>query len=152
MEVFVFAFLNTVMALGAGVLIVMLIVRGVNHGQNVRHEAYREALEKGVYDYRLLERPKKKRGSASLGWGIVFVATGISLLIGFALLGVFGDAAIGGLMPLLVGIGLILFHVIMRGRADEGVVANGEPVRFAADSSVAMPEAVGRKEEKGIGS
>jgi hypothetical protein len=152
MFMFFFSFLTTLVALGAGVLIVMLIVRGVNHGQNIRHEAYREALEKGVYDYRLLERPRRKRGAGSLGWGIVFVAIGIALLIGFLLLGIFRESAIGGLIPLLVGAGLLLFHFVMRGRADEDLAINGEPVRFAPDSSVVTPASLPRKEEKGLGS
>jgi hypothetical protein len=131
MGMFFISFLTTLVSLAAGVVIVMLIVKSVNHKQNVRHEMFKEALERGVYDPRLIS--KKSHGNATLGWGIFFVAIGIAQLIGYMILGIFSEAAIGGLVPLFVGGGLILFHRLVLGKKDD-TDKNGEPIRLTPDS------------------
>ncbi len=124
-----FSFLITLVSVGALVLIVLLIVKSVEHSRRVRQEAFLKALEGGVYDCELLGR--KRRSVASLGWGITFIAVGLALLIGFVSLGIIGDALIGALIPLFIGVGLTIFHVLVR-RASLGTEANGEPISIAA--------------------
>ncbi len=146
MGVFFMSFLTTLVSLAAGVIIVMLIVKSVNHKQNVRHAMFKEALERGVYDPRLIA--KKSRGNATLGWGIFFVALGIAELIGFMVLGIFSEAAIGGLVPLFVGAGLILFHMLVGGKKDD-TEKNGEPIQLPPDAKPLVSGSSFGKEIKG---
>ncbi len=127
MDPFAFALLTTLVSIAALVLIVMMIVRGITHRQNVRHKAYKEALDRGVYDPSLLQ--KKRRGYASLGWGLVLTAMGIGMLIGFIFLGILSDGAPGVFITLFIGIALIAFHVIVTMRFKDEA-QNGEPVKL----------------------
>ncbi len=85
----------------------------------LRYMNYRETLalaEKG------LTRPEKKSGSRGfLRWGILITALGFALTLGLYFIG-FGSADVyplhlgpwmlGGFVPLFLGIGLILIHVL----------------------------------------
>ena len=132
-----FSFLVTLISLVACVLIVMLIVRSVQQGRVAREKAFRAALDRGVYDPKLI-RSTSSGGSraASLGWGIFFFMVGIALLIGLGTLGVLADAALGGLIPLAIGVGLISFYIIMK-RSQKDIEHNGDPIRF--DPKVGQP-------------
>jgi hypothetical protein len=135
-SVFAFAMVQTLISLAATVLVVLIIVKAVERGNQRRHEAFVKVLEAGVYDRALLK--KKTRGYASLGWGIVFAAIGAGLFVGFAMLGILADALIGAMVPLFIGIGLIVFHSIVRRAASEEK-ENGEPVRLSGKPPVATP-------------
>lgn len=124
-----FGFMTAVISIGAGVLIVMLIMRGINRAQEIQQQTYFKTLEKGVYDYRLLGG-KPSRGTATLGWGIFFAMVGLALFISFIFLGIISEAMPGALIPLFIGLGLIVYYFIRRGIAGEDV-QNGEPVRFS---------------------
>ena len=138
-----FTFLTSLIAVAGGALVVMLVVKGVNHSQNVRHEMFKETLESGIYDYRLIRKRRSRSGTAVIGWGIVFCAIGVALLVGFALLGILDEAAIGGLVPLFVGVGLILFYLLAGRKAAQEDAMNGEPVKIIKDSA---PKVVGQAE------
>ncbi len=139
-----FTFLTTLVALAAGALIVMLIVKGINHAQNVRHEMFKETLASGIYDYRLIR--KQRRGTAVIGWGIVLCAIGVALLIGFMMLGIMEEAAIGGLVPLFVGLGLILCHLLVGRKTAQEEAMNGEPVKILKDSAPKVIDQAERNE------
>ena len=128
MPTLIFTFLMTLISLGAVILIVLLGLQAERRKATVRQETLFKLLEKGVYDYRLI-RPKK-RGHAMLGWGIVFTTTGLGLLIGLA--GnqdpaVLRNGLPGAMIPMLVGIGMIVFWVVIRKIAN-GTKENDEPV------------------------
>lgn len=106
------AVFTTLVVLGAAVVIVMLIVKAIAHKQKVRQETIRMMLDRGVYDYRLIYG--KKKGYASLGWGIVFVAIGFGMLVGFISLGLIREGLMGSSIVLLLGVGLIVYHVMTR--------------------------------------
>lgn len=125
-----FGMTMSIISIGGTVIIIMLIVKAIENGRKTRERAFTAALEKGVYDPRILN-PAPRAGAASLGWGIFFTMVGIALLIGFGILGIAGDAALGGLIPLAIGVGLIVFHVIMK-RSAKDIAHNGEPIRFEA--------------------
>ena len=84
----------------------------------LRYMNYKEMLslaEKG------LSRPEQKAGSGVLRWGIVITALGLALSLGLYPLGFSaGDAyplrlgpwMLGGFVPLFLGLGLILLHVL----------------------------------------
>ena len=133
MDPFAFALLTTLVSIAGAVLIIVVIVRGIAHAQNVRHQAYKEALDRGVYDPTLLR--KRRTGHASLGWGLVFTAMGIGMLIGFIFLGIMSEGAPGVFITLFIGIALIVFHMLV-GRRSEGEAKNGEPVKL---SDTAVP-------------
>jgi len=135
-SVFAFAMVQTLVSLAATVLVVLIIAKAIERGGQRRHEAFLKVLEAGVYDRALLK--KKTRGHASLGWGIVFVAVGAGLFIGFAVLGILSEAAIGAVIPLFMGIGLIVFHSVVRRAAGEEK-ENGEPIRLPGKPPVATP-------------
>jgi hypothetical protein len=136
-----FAFLVTLICLGAFVLVVMLIVRGVNQRQRARQEMFNALLAKGVYDYRLL---KGRSGNASLGWGITFVAVGVAILIGLARMPdpmIVRHGAIGGFIPLFIGLGLIIFYVISN--AARRASSNGEPIQLRPpETPTAIPRTI----------
>ncbi len=128
MDPFAFALLTTLVSIAGAVLIIVVIVRGIAHAQNVRHEAYKEALDRGVYDPTLLK--KRRTGHASLGWGLVFTAMGIGMLIGFIFLGIMSEGAPGVFITLFIGIALIAFHMIVASRSKDEV-KNGEPMKLS---------------------
>ena len=126
-----FGFMTALISIGAGVLIVMLIMKGIVRSQELRQQMYTKTLEKGIYDYRLIEGKQKSSGTAVLGWGICF--TGIAL-------GIIGEALAGSLVPLFIGLGLIIYYAIRRKIVGDEK-QNGEPVTFSppkggADASV----------------
>ena len=129
MPVFAFSAFITIISLGALVLIVMLIVRGVTAVTRVRQEAFYKALDKGVYDYRLLGKPRGA-STAPLGWGIFFVAVGLGIFLGLA---ANIDPMIlrmgmpGALIPLFIGVGLIIFYYLSRSKVREAQ-ENNRPV------------------------
>jgi hypothetical protein len=135
-SVFAFAMVQTLVSLAATILVVLIIAKAIERGGQRRHEAFLKVLEAGVYDRKLLKT--KTHGYASLGWGIVFVAIGAGLFIGFAMLGILDQALIGSMVPLFIGIGLIVFHSIVRRAASEEK-ENGEPVRLPGKPPVATP-------------
>ena len=84
----------------------------------LRYMNYRETLalaEKG------LTRPESKSNKTLLRWGILVTALGLALTIGLYLVGFnaadryplhLGPWMLGGFVPLFLGIGLILVHVL----------------------------------------
>ena len=96
-----FGFMTALVSIGAGVLMVMLIVRGFVSADRTRKEAFELALQKGIYDPAIIRPAKKRGGNAALGWGIA-----------------------------LLGIGLIIFHVIVKRNAVD-IEENGKPVQLA---------------------
>jgi len=124
-----FGMTMTLISIAGTVIIVMLIVTAIQSRQASRERAFRAALEKGVYDPTIMRAPTGGTGAASLGWGIFFTMVGLALLIGFLILGIAGDAALGGLIPLAIGLGLIVFHVIMK-KSTKDMAHNGDPIRF----------------------
>jgi len=124
-----FSFLTALISIGAGVLMIMLIMKGINRSQELKQQMYMKTLEKGIYDYRLIEG-KKSSGTATLGWGIFFVGVGIALLFSFIALGIIGEALAGSLVPFFIGLGLIIYYAIRR-RTVGDEKQNGEPVTFS---------------------
>ena len=123
-----FNFLTALVSIGAGVLMIMIIMKGINRSQEIRQQTYQKTLENGIYDYRLIGG-KKSSGTATLGWGIFFTAVGIALFFGFIALGILRDALTGSLVPFFVGIGLIIYYSIRRKTVGDEK-QNGEPVTF----------------------
>jgi hypothetical protein len=123
-----FSFMMALISIGGGVLIIMIIMRGINRSQEIKQQTYMKTLEKGIYDYRLLG-DKPSTGTAALGWGIFFTSVGFALFISFIFLGIIGEALAGALIPLFMGIGLIIYYTV-RKRAAGDTLANGEPVKF----------------------
>lgn len=86
----------------------------------LRYMNYRETIalaEKG------LTRPDPKTGSGLLRWGILITALGLALSIGLYPIGFsagydyplhLGPWMLGGFVPLFLGLGLILLHVLTR--------------------------------------
>jgi len=86
----------------------------------LRYMNYRETIalaEKG------LSRPETKDHQGLLRWGIVVTALGLALSIGLYPLGFaagedyplrLGPWMLGGFVPLFLGLGLILLHVLTR--------------------------------------
>jgi len=135
-----FGFMTALISIGAGVLIVMLIMKGIVRSQELRQQMYTKTLEKGIYDYRLIEGKQKSSGTAVLGWGICFTGIGIALFFSFIALGIIGNALAGSLVPLFIGLGLIIYYAIRRKIVGDEK-QNGEPVTFSppkggADASV----------------
>ena len=125
-----FAFLTSLVSIAGAVFMIMLIMKGINRSQEIKQQTYEKTLEKGIYDYRLIEG-KKSSGTAVLGWGIFFTAVGIALFISFIALGVLSEAMTGSLVPFFVGLGLIIYYAI-RKKTMGDVKQNGEPVLFSA--------------------
>jgi hypothetical protein len=124
-----FSFLTALVSLGAGVLMIMLIMKGINRSQEIRQQTYIKTLEKGIYDYRLLGG-KPSSGTAVLGWGIFFTAVGIALFFSFIALGILSEALAGALCPLFIGIGLIVYYGVRRKIVGDEK-QNGEPVALS---------------------
>ena len=137
----VFGFLMGLVSVASGVLMILIIMKGINRAQEIRQQMYMKTLEKGIYDYRLIGG-KPSTGTAVLGWGIFFAAVGLALLISFIALGIFGEATPGALIPLFVGIGLVIYYFIRRNIAGE-VTTNGDPVRFDPPSGDGPPKIAG---------
>ena len=84
----------------------------------LRYMNYKETItlaEKG------LTRPETKSGKGLLRWGIIVTTIGFALTIGLYLFGFdsadnyplhLGPWMLGGFVPLFLGIGLILIHVL----------------------------------------
>ena len=84
----------------------------------LRYLNYRETLalaEKG------LTKPEHRSGKGFLRWGIIITALGLALTAGLYLIGYasaeeyplhLGPWMLGGFVPLFLGIGLILIHVL----------------------------------------
>ena len=84
----------------------------------MRYMKYKETIalaEKG------LAPPETKSGKALLRWGILITALGFALTVGLYLIGFtsadnyplhLGPWMLGGFVPLFLGIGLILIHVL----------------------------------------
>ncbi len=84
----------------------------------LRYMNYRETItlaEKG------LTRPEPKSGKGLLRWGILVTALGFALTIGLYTIGFaaaegyplhLGPWMLGGFVPLFLGIGLILIHIL----------------------------------------
>ncbi len=124
-----FGMTMALISIGGTVVIIMLIVRAIQNGRATRERAFKAALDRGIYDPKIMNPQPRGNGAASLGWGIFFTMVGIALLIGLGVLGVLNDASLGGLIPLAIGIGLIAFHIIMK-RSQKDIEHNGDPIRF----------------------
>lgn len=86
----------------------------------LRYMSYRETLalaEKG------LTRPESKSGNGLLRWGILITALGLALTLGLYFFGFdsgqnyplhLGPWMLGGFVPLFLGLGLILIHVLTK--------------------------------------
>ncbi|HET6821192.1 MAG TPA: DUF6249 domain-containing protein [Anaerolineales bacterium] len=86
----------------------------------LRYMDYRETIalaEKGI------SRPEPKPGSGLLRWGILITALGLALSVGLYPIGFaagydyplhLGPWMLGGFVPLFLGLGLILLHVLTR--------------------------------------
>ena len=86
----------------------------------LRYMNYRETItlaEKG------LSRPEAKENKGLLRWGIVITALGLALSLGLYPVGFsagesyplrLGPWMLGGFVPLFLGLGLILLHVLTR--------------------------------------
>lgn len=137
-----FGFLFTLVSLGAVVLMLVLIIQGQNRSEKRRQETFFKVLDSGVYDYRLLGKPK--RGHAMLGWGIVFVAIGLGVLIGLASMSdpipLREGGVTGSMIPMLVGVGMIIFYFLSRKLSDG---KNGEPVVFDREDGKVPPRIAG---------
>jgi hypothetical protein len=140
-----FGFMTAVISIAGGVLIIMLIMRGINRAQEIQQQTYFKTLEKGVYDYRLIGG-KPSRGTATLGWGIFFAMVGLALFISFIFLGIISEAMPGALIPLFIGIGLIIYYIIRKSVAGEDL-QNGEPVKFSAPTGTPVSIATDEKPE-----
>ena len=127
-----FSFMTALISLGAGVLMIMLIIKGINRSQETRQQTYMKTLEKGIYDYRLLGG-KKSSGTAALGWGIFFASVGVALLFSFIAMGILSEALAGALCPLFIGVGLIIYYAVRRKLVGDEK-ENGEPVKFSPQS------------------
>ena len=126
---FFFSFLTAMVSIAGGVMMIMIIMKGINRSQEIRQQTYMKTFEKGIYDYRLIEG-KKSSGTAVLGWGIFFTAIGIALFISFIALGVLSEAMTGSLVPFFIGLGLIIYYAIRR-KVVGDEKQNGEPVTFS---------------------
>ena len=124
-----FGFMTAVISIGAGVFMIMIIMKGINRSQEIRQQTYMKTLEKGIYDHRLIEG-KKSTGTAVLGWGIFFTAVGIALFISFIALDILSEAMAGSLVPFFIGIGLIIYYAVRRKIVGDEK-QNGEPVTFS---------------------
>jgi len=125
-----FGFMTAVISIGAGVFMIMIIMKGINRSQEIRQQTYMKTLEKGIYDYRLIEGKKSSSGTAALGWGIVFTGVGIALYFSFIALDILDDAMAGSLVPLFIGIGLIIYYALRR-KVVGDEKQNGDPVTFS---------------------
>jgi hypothetical protein len=136
----IIAFLMTVVGLGAALLMILLFLQAQNRAATRRQEAFYKALDAGVYDQRLLG--KKKRGHALLGWGIIFVAIGLGILIGLASMtdpDVLRDGGItGSMIPMLIGVGMIVFYYLGR-KLSNGRNGNGQPVSLDRENGSEPP-------------
>jgi hypothetical protein len=141
--VFFFSFMTTLIAIGGGVLMILVIIKGINRAQEIRQQVYLRTLEQGVYDYRLLGQTPSS-GTAPLGWGIFFAAVGLALFISFIFLGIFSEALPGALIPLFMGIGLIIYYFIRKSIVGD-VKANGDPVRLAPPGGGKPPKIAGEE-------
>ena len=140
-----FGMTMALISIGGTVVIIMLIVRAIQNGRATRERAFKAALDRGIYDPKIMNPQPTGNGAASLGWGIFFAMVGIALLIGFGVLGIMKESALGGLIPLAIGIGLIAFHIIMK-RSQKDIDHNGDPIRF--DPAVTPTVAV--KDDHGV--
>lgn len=128
MSVFLFSFLTALISIGAGVLMIMIIMKGISRSQEIRQQMYLKTLEKGIYDYRLIGG-EKKYGTATLGWGIFFTGVGIAIFFSLVAAGVLREGLAGSLVPLFIGIGLIV-HYSIRRKIVGDEKRNSEPVTF----------------------
>ena len=136
MPVFAFSLIMALLSFTLTIFIVMLIVRAVNRAQRIRQEMFAKVLESGIYDYRLLRG--RRRGVAPLGWGLFFIAVGVALIIGLTIMGIFTEGAIGALIPFFIGLGLIIYYVLVK-KQTAGEADNDKPIRF--DVKVGEPPA-----------
>ena len=125
-----FNFLISLVAIGGSVFMILIIMKGINRSQEIKQQTYQKTLDKGIYDYRLIEG-KKSSGTATLGWGIFFTAVGIALFIGFIALEILSEAMTGSLVPFFIGLGLIIYYAIRRKIVGD-VKQNGAPVTFSS--------------------
>ncbi len=86
----------------------------------LRYLNYRETLalaEKGLVRPQL----ESKNGKGNLKTGIILASIGVALMLGMAPFGAFSSYPMGfgpwmiiGLLPLFIGLGLVLIHVVTR--------------------------------------
>jgi hypothetical protein len=136
MPVFVFSLIMALMSFGLTIVIVLLIVSAVTKRQRIRQEMFSKMLESGIYDPRLL-RPTRQ-SVAPLGWGIFFIAIGLALMIGLTVMGIFTDGVVGALIPLFIGIGLVVYHMLAR-RSSADAAENDKPIRIEPKASGSPP-------------
>jgi hypothetical protein len=87
----------------------------------LRYMNYRETIALAERGVSRPERPEAKNNKALLRWGIIVTALGIALSLGLYPLGFasgeayplrLGPWMLGGFVPLFLGLGLILLHVL----------------------------------------
>ena len=89
----------------------------------LRYMNYRETIALAERGLSRPERPEAKNGKGLLRWGIIITALGIALSLGLYPIGFsagygyplgLGPWMLGGFVPLFLGVGLILLHVLTR--------------------------------------
>jgi len=155
-SIFAFSLIMTLISSATVVAIVMFVVRGIVQRQRVRQETFRTLLDKGIYDYRLIGGRTGGGTHRTLGWGIFFIATGLGILAGLALNPdpmVPRMGAPGGLIPLFIGVGLLVFYFLVR-RVQTSTEENGRPVSLpegGSDVTVVTGERADRASVSGEG-
>jgi len=135
----VFAFLTTIVSLGAVVLMLLIIIQSQNRAASRRQEMFNKALEAGVYDKRLLG--KTKSGHAMLGWGIFFVAVGFGIMIALGTNAdpmIFRNGVGGAVIPIFIGVAMIVFYILAK-RFDKSQLENGRPIVLDKQNGEAPP-------------
>ena len=89
----------------------------------LRYLNYRETIALAERGLSRPERPEAKNSKGLLGWGITVTALGLALSLGLYPIGFssgydyplhLGPWMLGGFVPLFLGLGLILLHVLTR--------------------------------------
>jgi hypothetical protein len=89
----------------------------------LRYMNYRETIALAERGLSRPERMEAKNGKGLLRWGIIVTALGIALSVGLYPIGFasgydyplgLGPWMLGGFVPLFLGLGLILLHVLTR--------------------------------------
>jgi hypothetical protein len=87
----------------------------------LRYMSYRETIALAEKGLTRPERLETKNGKGFLRWGIIVTALGLALSLGLYFIGFgtsenyplhLGPWMLGGLVPLFLGLGLILLHVL----------------------------------------
>jgi len=107
------------------VLIVFLVHRSkVRHREIIQKERL-ALIEKGVTEFpEEIVRKKGPNLPAYMAWGFILTGIGLAVFIGIAIIAITGEeeawnGLIGGLVPLFMGLGLLLFYKIQSKKEEE---------------------------------